>query len=119
MHTPGWHGEARTPVVDGKYYDPNTGELRRASGGEYLGPPAVDIIVKSIHADTTQCVYRAARPFRVEALLWQVMKVVHERKLEIDSVVATAYAIRVILAHEITVEEFGEIAGEMVNGIWD
>ena len=121
LYTPEWHGDARTPVVDGKYHDPATGELRVASGdhGYYLGPPAVDIIIRSQHEDTCQCVYRAARPFPVEALLFQIMRVVHDRKLEVDSLNATPYAIRIILSHELTVEEFKEYSLEMANGIWD
>ncbi|OAQ62869.1 hypothetical protein VFPPC_16392 [Pochonia chlamydosporia 170] len=120
IYTPGWHSDVRTPVVDGKYYDKKTGELRIASDHEeYSGPPAVDIIIKSQHEDTCQCTYRAARPFPVEALLWQIMRVVHDRKLEVDSLIATTYAIRIILCHKLTVDEFHEISIEMANGIWN
>lgn len=119
IHTPGWHADARTPVVDDKYYDRNTGELRVASNYQtYSGPPAVDIIINSQHEDTCRCTYRAAREFPMEALLWQIMRVVHDRKLGIDSLVATPYAIRIIICHEITVEEFRAISNEMANGIW-
>ncbi|CAI7565639.1 unnamed protein product [Penicillium crustosum] len=100
FHAPGWHDEERTPIVDGKYYDRATGEIRLASEGdyqEYMGPPAVDIIVRSQHIDT----------------------VVGDRKLELDSVIATTYAIRVTLAHELTPDQFSEIALNMANGVWD
>jgi len=122
FHAPGWHDKGRTPVVDGKYYDRETGAVRLASEGdhqEYMGPPAVDIVVKSQHIDTVHCTYRAARSFPMAALLCHIMRVVGERKLEVDSVMATPYAIRIILSHELKPEEFGEIASEMVNGIWD
>ena len=121
VHGPVWHGEARTPVIDGKYHDPATDELRVASGdhGYYLGPPAVDMIVHSIHEATSNRTFRAARPFTVEVLLYQVMRVVHDRKLEIDSLNATPYAIRITLAHELSNDEFTEVALEMVNGVWD
>ncbi|OAA69828.1 hypothetical protein ISF_03098 [Cordyceps fumosorosea ARSEF 2679] len=58
LHAPGWHDEARTPVVDNKYYDRATGEIRTASEGdhqEYMGPPSVDILIRSQHVDTVQC----------------------------------------------------------------
>jgi hypothetical protein len=122
FHAPGWHDEGRTPIVDGKYYDRVTGEVHSAADGdhqEYMGPPSVDIIIKSQHIDTIHCGYRAARAFPMEALLCHIMKVVGERKLEVDSVVATPYAIRILLSHELTPENFSEIATEMVNGIWD
>lgn len=119
FYAPGWHGEARTPVVDGKYYDRATGELRVASGGEYGGPPEVDIIISSIHEDTTQCRFRASRPFPIEAILYHIMQVVHERKLEMDSLTATPYAIRVTLAHQLTADEFSDVSMKMANGIWD
>jgi len=120
FHAPGWHGEANTPVIDGKYCDRATGELRDSNNHEeYAGPPAVDIVVKSLHADTSQCGYRAARAFPMEALLCHIVSVVAQHKLTLDSVVATPYAIRVILAHDLTPTAFIDIACEMANGIWD
>ncbi|UNI13277.1 hypothetical protein JDV02_000034 [Purpureocillium takamizusanense] len=122
FHCPGWHDEGRTPVVDGKYYDRATGEVRLAADGdhqEYIGPPAVDIIVRSQHIDTVQCAYRASRPFPMETLLCHIMKVVKERTLELDSVIATPFAIRIILSHELTPDQFSEIALDMANGVWD
>ncbi|KAM4066827.1 hypothetical protein HRG_000845 [Hirsutella rhossiliensis] len=118
FYAPGWHEDAKTPVVDGKYYDRATGEVRVADAAEYGGPPAVDIIVSSIHQDTVGCSTRAARPFPVEALLYHIMRVIHDGKLELDSLIATQYAIRVVLSHELTVDGFGDVADEMVNGIW-
>ena|ERR1711934_483373 len=120
FHGPGWHDEARTPVVDGKYYDPATGEIRTASDGdhqEYTGPPGVDIIIRSQHIDTVECVYRAARSLPMETLLCHIMKVIEEKKLELDSVMATTYTIRVILSHDLRSEEFIEIASAMAHGI--
>ncbi|GAB0145675.1 hypothetical protein EsHS_00006101 [Epichloe bromicola] len=120
ISTPGWHGDEQTPVVDGKYYDRKTGELRTAIGHqEYSGPPAVDILIKSQHVETADCCSRSARPFPVTALLCHMMRVVEERKLEIDSLVVTTYAIRLILDNEMTKEEFYEAADKMSNGIWD
>jgi len=123
FHAPSWHGDARTPVVDGKYVDRTTGQVRDAPGGdghqEYIGPPAVDIVVRSMHEDTLHCAYRAARSFPMEAILGHVMKVVGQRKLKLDSVMATTYTVRVILSHELTPQQFSEIAKEMANGIWD
>lgn len=121
FHAPGWHDDGRTPVVDGRYYDRATGEVRLTSDGdhqEYMGPPSVDIIVRSQHVDTTHCIYRATRAFPMEALLCHIMKVVGERKLEVDSVIATTYAIRINLSHVLTPERFSEVALDMANGIW-
>ncbi|OAR00554.1 hypothetical protein LLEC1_07018 [Akanthomyces lecanii] len=120
FHGPGWHYEARTPVVDGKYYDRATGEIRAASDDdhqEYMGPPAVDIVIRSQHIDTVQCVYRASRTLPTETLLGHIMNVVGEKKLDLDSVMATTYTIRVILSHEMRLEEFCEIASAMAHGI--
>lgn len=124
FHAPGWHDDAKTPVVDGRYYDRAAGEVKTAIDGdghqEYMGPPSVDIIVQSIHEDTNQCMFRAARAFPMEALLGYIMTyVVGPRKLQLDSVVATTYTIRVTLSHELTPAQFNEIAIQMANGIWD
>ncbi|OAQ86670.1 hypothetical protein VFPBJ_00710 [Purpureocillium lilacinum] len=120
LFTPGWHDVAQTPVVDGKYYDRGTGEIRTATDHqEYSGPPAVDIIIYSIHEGTTECCYRAARPFPLRTLLCHIVQVIQERKLEIDSLFAAPYAIRIILADDLTREEFSEVTNAMVNGIWD
>ena len=118
IHTPSWDWVAKTPVVDGKIEDPKTGELRTASDTQYAGPPSVDMVIMSVHEDTTHCCYRSQRPFPVEKLLYQIMRVVHDRKLAIDSLTATTYAIRIVLAHELTVDEFYKVTDAMSNGIW-
>lgn len=118
LHTPGWHEEARTPVVDGKYENPTTGQVLIADCAQYLGPPAVDIIILSIHGDTAGCVFRAARAFKMEHLLANVVRVTSEKELDIDSLNASPYAIRVVLAHELTKDDFTGIALEMVNGLF-
>lgn len=120
FHGPGWHGEERTPVVDGKYYDRATGEVCSVPDSghqEYLGPPAVDIIISSLHEDSCNAKYRAARPLPMEVLLCHIMKVVEEKKLQLDSVSATPYAIRVMVAHELTVEEFSDISIHTAQGV--
>lgn len=58
------------------------------------------------------------RAFPMEALLGHIMRVVGKRKLGIDSETATPFAIRVLIAQDITTDEFLEITDEMVNGIW-
>ncbi|KXT05082.1 hypothetical protein AC578_7554 [Pseudocercospora eumusae] len=116
FHAPTWHYQNQTPVIDGKYIDRDTGETKTISvnQSEFLGPPAVDVVIRSQHEDTTQCVFRASRAVPMEALLGHIMGIVGEKKLQLDSVMATAYAIRVVLSHELTPEEFGAIAVEMV-----
>ncbi|GKZ36771.1 hypothetical protein AbraIFM66950_007968 [Aspergillus brasiliensis] len=115
--TPGWDAESNRPVVDGKYHEPKTGELRPAIGRQFAGPPAVDIIITNLHEESCGRVYRAQLPFRVERLLVWIMGVVEDRKLQLDSLNATPYAIRVVLAHELTGGEFTEVASTMAKGI--
>lgn len=121
FHAPGWHDEGKTPVVDGKYYDRATGEIKLADGDyqEYMGPPSVDILIRSVHCDTSHCAFRASRAFPMETLLCHIMKVVGDKKLELDSVMATTYSIRVTLAHELTPDQFSDISMNMANGVWD
>lgn len=117
IYTPGWHGEEKTPVVDGKYYDRKTGKLIAATGAEYSGPPAVDLMVMSRHSK--ECNYYSARHFPVTDLICHILRVVEEQKLEIDSLVVTTYAIRLIINDEMTVERFTHVADRMSNGIWN
>ena len=108
--------------MDGKYCDRATGEIKIAADGdhqEYMGPPAVDIRIQSVHIDTAECSFRASRSFPMEAILCYIMKVVEKKKLELDSVLATTYSIRVTLSHELTPDQFNDIAFDMANGIWD
>ncbi|EHA24582.1 hypothetical protein CBS76997_6667 [Aspergillus niger] len=119
IHTPSWHAASNRPIVDGKYNDPETGEVRNATGFEFSGPPAVDVIITNLHEDSSTSVRRVQLPFRVEALLVWIMRIVDERKLQIDSLNATPYAIRVVLAHELSGEEFAEVADVMATGIWN
>ncbi|ATY66018.1 hypothetical protein CCM_00212 [Cordyceps militaris CM01] len=120
FHSPGWHEESRTPVIDNKYYDRATGEIRTAVEGdhqEYTGPPGVDIIIRSQHIDTVQCALRAARRLPMETLLCHIMKIVGEKNLELDSIMATTYSIRVILSHDLQPDEFIKITSDMVFGL--
>ena len=120
FHSPGWDWEAQTPVVDGKIVDRKTGEVRTAGQDqEYIGPPAVDIVIMSLHENTNGIIYRSQRPFPVEKLLCNIMRVVHDRKLELDSLTATKYAIRIVLEHGLTRKELLEVTDLMSNGIWD
>ncbi|KAF7189752.1 hypothetical protein HII31_08859 [Pseudocercospora fuligena] len=118
FHSPGWHYTHQTPVIDNKYIDRVTGEIKTATGHEeFLGPPAVDIIIRSQHEETVQCAFRAERSVPMAAMLYHIMMMmIKERKLELDSIIATKYTIRVILSHELSVEEFKEIAKEMALG---
>lgn len=122
FHAAGWHADLHTPVVDNKYYDPATGELVTTverDHHEYQGPPAVDLVITSFYEGADTCHHRAMRAFPMVALLAHILRVVDRRKLGIDTVTATPYAIRVIIADHITSDTFYKIADEMVNGIWD
>ncbi|PWY68617.1 hypothetical protein BO70DRAFT_382694 [Aspergillus heteromorphus CBS 117.55] len=99
LHAPSWHATSNRPIVGGKYHDPETGEVRDATGHEFSGPLPPWTSSSRISTRT--------RP-----------AVVEERKLMLDSVNATPYAIRVVLAHGLSGEEFGEVAGVMVDGVW-
>ncbi|KAJ4320928.1 hypothetical protein N0V84_005632 [Fusarium piperis] len=119
FHPVHWDAKAKRPIVDDKYNDPKTGELRTSTRAIYMGPPSVDIIIMNLHEDSNEGIYCATRPFPVEKLLFHMMRIVHEHGLQIDSVNATAYAIRIILTHELKKEEFIEAAHAMLNAIWD
>ncbi|EPE05912.1 hypothetical protein F503_08443 [Ophiostoma piceae UAMH 11346] len=130
FHAPGWHGEERTPVVDGKYIDRATGDVKTLKTAdvrddddvaqEYMGPPSVDVFVMSIHDATSSCAFRAARAFTMEVLLANIMKIVAERGLALDSVVATTYSIRVILADDkLTPDSFSDVALAFVNDVFE
>ena len=136
FHAPGWHSEERTPVVDGKYIDRATGDVKTlataaandtsdASDGdgaaqEYMGPPSVDVVVMSVSGATSSCAFRAARAFPMEALLANIMKTVVARGLALDSLVATTYSIRVILADEtLTPSSFADVALAFVNDVFE
>lgn len=113
---PDWHFEAQTRVVEGKYIDRTTGKfLVDHGGGKFAGPLAVDIIIKSQHAQTAYCTVRAQRPYSMETILCHLMKVVEREKLQVDSVMATTYSIRVILSHELTREGSCEGTDDMLH----
>ncbi|RAH63296.1 hypothetical protein BO85DRAFT_444592 [Aspergillus piperis CBS 112811] len=118
LHTPSWHAASNRPIVDGKFNDPETGEVRDAGGLVFSGPPAVDIIITNIHEGSSNNIFRAQLPFHMEKLLVWILRVVGERKLQLDSLNATSYAIRVVLSHELNEGQFHEIAYEMAGGIW-
>ncbi|CAK7203340.1 hypothetical protein SEUCBS139899_006071 [Sporothrix eucalyptigena] len=115
FHTDWWHYDANTPVVGGKYCDPATGETRDMPDDKplYRGPPAVDIDIMNQYIRDTNQALRVQRSFPMEFLLCHILSVVDKRQLKLDTVVATHFTIRVILSHELSSDEFYEIAGEM------
>lgn len=122
IHTPGWHPEERTPMVDGKYYDKKTGELLTATDDTaYLGPPAVDIIITTVYSGSDASNYRSrwARAFPIEDLIWQMAKVFKVYELAVDSVTITPYAIRIILSTVATKDDMIFWADRIANGIWN
>ncbi|KAL3477166.1 hypothetical protein BJX99DRAFT_257642 [Aspergillus californicus] len=100
IHTPVWDHASQRPIVDGKYNDPKTGETCFAKGDEYSAPPR-----------RRHYCNQHARGLRGQ-------QVIKKRNLKLDSVIATAYAIRVVLEHELGKEEFFEVVDLMANGIW-
>jgi hypothetical protein len=121
FYNPGWHGDARSERVS---LMANITTWRLASCalqlvimGTTRAHQQLTLIIRSQHEDACHCAYRAARALRVDAFLFQIMRVVHDRKLEVDSLHTTPCAIQIIRLHELTVEEFHESALEMGNGI--
>ena len=88
------------------------------TGPEFLGPPAVDIVISSIAEPSLGSVWRCARRYPVQTILWEMMRLIHERQLEIDSLMVTKYAIRLVLAHEMTEEECREVSIAMTDRWW-
>jgi len=60
---------------------------------------------------------RASRDLPTRTLLCHIMKVVEQHKLEIDSVNATEYSIRLVLCHQFeNLDQWGEISSAIVDG---
>ncbi|KAL1889991.1 hypothetical protein Sste5346_008570 [Sporothrix stenoceras] len=132
FHTPGWHGDADTPVVDNKYIDKDTGKVVVVppDHAEYLGPPAIDIIISCLHDSNEGGTgegaphghRRSMRAFPMDALLRHVLRVAYRHKHQgvyIDSVMATPFAIRLTIGGDFSSDEYDTITDEMMNGIWD
>jgi len=113
----GWDSEAKRPVVGGKYEDPATGELRDACGITTGGPPSVDLFVSNVHVSSLAHAMRASRPLPMRTLLRHLLSVVEKHNLDIDSVTATPYAIRLVLSHEFaSLNEWMVVSNEMGFG---
>ncbi|KUJ10540.1 uncharacterized protein LY89DRAFT_723718 [Mollisia scopiformis] len=125
FHSGVWDYEAKRPVVDGKFEDPLTGELRDAKSEQYSGPPSVDIVIMNLYASEASGpdVYRSARPFPVERILHHAMTVVKEEGLEIHCLNASLYSVTLVLACEIEERKdgrsgFSYVADRISNGLW-
>jgi hypothetical protein len=123
FHSGDWDYATKRPVVDGKFEDPVTGELRAQESSSYAGPPAVDIIIMNMHEDY-KGTYRSQRPFTVTAVLCHMMKIVKEEGLEIQSLNAMPYSVVLLLACEIPEREdgmkgFNWVADRISNGLYD
>jgi len=117
FHATPWDAHANRPVVDGKYQDPVTGELRTACGSIRGGPPSVDIVIMNINVSSCNYIARASRDLPTRTLLCHIMKVVEQHMLGIDSVNATEYSIRLVLCHQFeNLDQWREISGAIVDG---
>ncbi|KAF8861064.1 hypothetical protein BDZ45DRAFT_800280 [Acephala macrosclerotiorum] len=133
FHSGVWDATSKRPIVDGKFEHPITGALTPATGDRYCGPPDIDILITNIHeSGGTEsspppnhpfCGHLlSARPFPLEKVLWQVMKVVNEEGLEVHSLNAGSYGVTLVLAHEFKEGKgkgFREVADMMSNGLWE
>ncbi|CZR62689.1 uncharacterized protein PAC_12586 [Phialocephala subalpina] len=96
---------------------PTSPTLTTIRGDQYFGPPDVDILITNIHESGGT--YRSARPFPLEKVLWQVMKVVREEGLEIHASTATTYGVTLVFAHELDGRKgFSFVTDRISNGLW-
>ncbi|KAJ6442750.1 hypothetical protein O9K51_03925 [Purpureocillium lavendulum] len=103
IHAPQWV-EGKTPVVDGKYIDLKTGDLKEATSNWRLGPPAVNCAIYAI--STGIRVAQNQMTFPVDKVLWRLINAVHKYDVEVDSLTATPYTVRLILRHDFSMEEW-------------
>jgi hypothetical protein len=96
FHAGLWGDDHKRPIVGGKFEHPVTGLITTASTDSYsyLGPPDVDIVIMNLHESGG--VYRAARPFPVERVLWHVTRVVKEMGLQLHSLNVSAYSVTIV-----------------------
>jgi len=117
FHGGDWHSTKDCPIVDGKYEDPDTGEICEAEAYRRSGPPCVDIVIMNLDISSLDHLVRASRALPLRTYLCHLMRVVDERKLGLDSLTATAYTIRLVLRHEFTsLDEWREVSRQLVDG---
>jgi hypothetical protein len=125
FHTGAWDDDHKRPIIDGKFEHPVTGLVTTTSTDSYsyLGPPSVDIVILNLHESGG--VYRAARPFPVEKVLWHVMRVVKEMGLQLHSLNASTYSATIVLASDLEGKThkgekgFSAVSNRISNGLWD
>jgi len=71
----------------------------------------------NLEIGTLRYLVRAQRPLPHRTYLCHLMRVIEARNIDIDSLTATPYTIRLILRHEFSsIHQWMEVAGELVNG---
>lgn len=104
-----WHPEHNVPIVDGKFQNPNMGEIQELDRKEtYSGPPSVHVIWFNVHDTSTFRGIGATFSAAVDDVLIVIMDHVGDGVYTITGLNATAYSLTVVCSTPRSQEEVGQ-----------
>ncbi|CAG8059105.1 unnamed protein product [Penicillium salamii] len=109
-----WHPEHKVPIVNGRYQDPRTGEIRQNTRTDtFLGPPFVHVTWFNNIANSTFRSIGATLAAPIDDVLVSIANHVKENIYSITSINATLYSVTVVCSTEKTDVEIGDAIQHM------
>ena len=97
------------PIVDGKYQDLSTGELKTVEGGRTIGPPSLSVFWHNKHTKRERGSFISTAfysPASVTEYLARVGEFLSTGVCEVDSLCATKYSVNLIITTQLSDKDF-------------
>ncbi|KAL2702029.1 hypothetical protein AAEP93_006327 [Penicillium crustosum] len=109
-----WHPEHKVPIVDGRYQDPRTGEIRQNTRTDtFLGPPFVHVIWLNMHGNSTFRGIGATFAASIDDVFVGIADHVRGNVYSITSMNATLYSVTVVCSTEKSDFEIGGVIQDL------
>ncbi|EAW25185.1 uncharacterized protein NFIA_106730 [Aspergillus fischeri NRRL 181] len=109
-HLTQWHPEHKVPIVDGRFQDPNTGEIQQNTRTDtYLGPPSVHVMWFNVHDSSSFRGLGATFNASINEVFITIADHVRDGVYSIISLNASLYAVTVVCETDKAREEVGGV----------
>jgi hypothetical protein len=113
-HLTQWHPEHKVPIVDGRFQDPNTGEIQQNTRTDtYLGPPSVHVMWFNVHDGSSFRGLGATFNASINEVIIAIAEQVRNGVYSIISLNASLYAVTVVCETDKSREEVGGVIQAM------
>ncbi|RHZ57666.1 uncharacterized protein CDV56_101654 [Aspergillus thermomutatus] len=113
-HLTQWHPQHKVPIVDGRFQDPNTGEIQQNTRTDtYLGPPSVHVMWFNVHDSSSFRSIGATLNASINEVFIALADHVKNEVYSIISLNASLYSVTVVCSTGKSQVEVGGVIQDM------